>query len=251
MRLTPLPSTRRIYWHDTRAPRYSLTIALPLFVVYELLAAALSGAAGGVRNGADVMLKSPFIAAFGPWGPLVFVGLLAIVFAVLVSRDIKAHGRPQLATFVIMFVESLALAVVFGVVVGMITPQLLGPLHRLSLAPQQLSLPTGIMVSLGAGLYEELLFRVILVGALLWGSKKLLGWGPVASGMLAIVGGALIFSAFHYVGSFGDPFTVSSFTFRAVAGLAFSALYVCRGFGITAWTHALYDVMLMVVRDGA
>jgi hypothetical protein len=104
------------------------------------------------------------------------------------------------------------------------------------------------MVSLGAGLYEELLFRVVLVGALLWGTRKLLGWGPVASGLFATVSGALIFSAFHYVGSYGDAFTVQSFTFRAVAGLAFSGLYVLRGFGITAWTHALYDVFLLFVR---
>jgi hypothetical protein len=248
MRVTPLPSTRRTYWHDSRAPRYSLTFALPLFVLYELLAAVLSEATGGVRNGADVMLKSPFIAAFGLRGPLVFVALLAAAFAVFVVRDVKKHGRPRLPTFVIMMCESLALAVVFGVVVGTITAQLLGPLSRLSMAPQALGVPAGIMVSLGAGLYEELLFRVVLVGALLWGSRKLFGWGPVASGLFATVSGALVFSAFHYVGAYGDPFTVASFTFRAIAGLAFSALYVLRGFGITAWTHALYDVMLMMVR---
>lgn len=246
MRLTPLPSTRRTYLHDSRAPRYSLTFALPLFVLYELLAAALSGPAGGVRNGADVMLKSPFIAAFGGWGPLVFVGLVAIVFAVAVYRDVKKNGGVHSGTFLAMIAESVVLAIAFGVVVGAITAQLLGPM--LALAQQPLGVPATIMVSLGAGLYEELLFRVILVGALLWGSKKLLGWGPVASGLLATLGGALIFSAFHYVGSYGDQFTVASFTFRAVAGLAFSGLYVLRGFGITAWTHALYDVFLLMVR---
>jgi hypothetical protein len=35
-----------------------------------------------------------------------------------------------------------------------------------------------------------------------------------------------------------------------VAGLAFSGLYVARGFGITAWTHALYDVFLLFARAG-
>ena len=140
------------------------------------------------------------------------------------------------------------LAIVFGVVVGALTAQLLGGMQRLAIAQQSLGVPATIMVSLGAGLYEELLFRVVLVGALLWGSKKLLGWGPVASGMLATMGGALIFSAFHYIGPYGDPFTIQSFTFRAIAGLAFSGLYVLRGFGITAWTHALYDVFLLFIR---
>ncbi len=248
MPATPLPSTRRSYWHDARAPRYSLTFALPLFVLYELLAAALSSGGGGLRNGADVMLKAPFLALAGARGPLLFVGLLAIVFVVLVVRDARGKGPLKLATFVTMFVESVALAAVFGVVIGLITSQLLGQFQRLSIGQlDQLGVPGGIMVSLGAGLYEELLFRVVLVGVLLYGSRKLLGWGPVASGTLAIVGGALIFSAFHYVGPYGDALTLSSFMFRAIAGVAFSALYVLRGFGITAWTHALYDVMLVLV----
>jgi hypothetical protein len=225
-----------------------LTFALPLFVLYELLAAALSGPSGGVRNGADVMLKSPFVAAFGTRGPLVFVGLLAIVFAVAVYRDVKKHGGVRSGTFAAMFAESIVLAIVFGMVVGALTAQLLGGMQRLAIAQPTLGIPATLMVSLGAGLYEELLFRVILVGGLLWGGRKLLGWGPVASGMFATVTGALIFSAFHYVGAYGDPFTVQSFTFRTLAGLAFSGMYVVRGFGITAWTHALYDVFLLVVR---
>jgi hypothetical protein len=59
--------------------------------------------------------------------------------------------------------------------------------------------------------------------------------------------GALVFSAFHYVGPYGDRFELPSFAFRAIAGALFSGLYLLRGFGITAWTHALYDVMLAVV----
>ena len=247
---SPLPATRRTYWHDARAPRYSLTFAVPLFVLYEVLAAALHGVSGGVRNGADVMLKAPFIAAFGGRGPLVFVGVLAAVCTWAVVRD-RRKGPMRSSMFGLMMVESVALAAIFGGVIGTLTAKLLGPLQGVALAQlDQLGVPGGIMVSLGAGLYEELLFRVILVGALLWGAKRLLGWGPVASGSLAIIGGALIFSAFHYVGAYGDPFTISSFTFRAIAGLAFSGLYVLRGFGITAWTHAWYDILIVMFGGG-
>jgi membrane protease YdiL (CAAX protease family) len=98
------------------------------------------------------------------------------------------------------------------------------------------------MLSLGAGLYEELLFRVLLVSGLALAGRRLLGWSPRAAGAVAVGVSAVAFSAFHYVGPYGDPFTLPSFTFRALAGLAFSALYLTRGFGITAWTHALYDV---------
>ena len=61
---------------------------------------------------------------------------------------------------------------------------------------------------------------------------------------------ALIFSAFHYIGPLGDAFTLPSFTFRAIAGLLLSGLYAGRGFGIAAWTHALYDVGLALLGTG-
>ena len=50
------------------------------------------------------------------------------------------------------------------------------------------------------------------------------------------------------MGPYGDQLQLGSFVFRAIAGVAFSALYIVRGFGITAWTHALYDVMLLAAR---
>ena len=73
---------------------------------------------------------------------------------------------------------------------------------------------------------------------------RVFGWKPLGAGIFAAGLGALIFSAFHYVGPYGDPWQLGSFTFRAVAGLLFSGLYLLRGFGITAWSHALYDVFL-------
>jgi hypothetical protein len=150
------------------------------------------------------------------------------------------------AYFTWMLGESIALALVFGVVVGLITARLLGTLHMLALAPmQQLDAPTKLMVSLGAGLYEELLFRVILVSGLATFARVVCGMTPRVAGGFAVVLGAAIFSAFHYVGAYGDVFTVQSFTFRMIAGLFFSALYLLRGFGIVAWTHALYDVFLI------
>jgi hypothetical protein len=251
-----LPATRRGYWHESRSPRYSLTFALPLLVLYEALAAALSQDANGVRNGADVLLKSAFQAVLGGRGQLVFGVVLVGTMVAFIVRDLRrSPGGLKGSTFVGMLVESVVLAALFGTVVGLLTAQLVGALvgggQATGLAMGALDgvgWPTALMVSLGAGLYEELLFRVILVSVLLWSAKKLFGWGPVASGIFATLTAALIFSAFHYVGPFGDRLELGSFAFRAIAGVAFSALYIVRGFGITAWTHALYDVMLLVTR---
>jgi hypothetical protein len=75
-------------------------------------------------------------------------------------------------------------------------------------------------------------------------ARRVFGVGAVAAGVFAVLVGAFVFSAFHYIGPFGDPLELGSFTFRAVAGVMFSGLYLARGFGITAWTHALYDAFL-------
>ncbi len=240
----------RSYWNDSRSPRYSLTFALPLLALYEGLAAALSQSGEGVRNGADVLLKSGFSAAFGARGPLVFGALLLGATVTLIVLDLRrSKNALRASTFAGMLAESVVLAGVFGGVVGLLTAQLVAPLQKLALGPlDQVPWPTAFMVSLGAGLYEELLFRVLLVSALLWLGKRVFGWGPVASGIFATMAGALVFSAFHYVGPYGDQLQLGSFVFRAVAGVAFSALYILRGFGITAWTHALYDVMLLFAR---
>jgi hypothetical protein len=170
--------------------------------------------------------------------------------AALVWRDIRRSAGIRPGYFLYMAGESVVYALVFGTVAGTLTGLLLPRMALVenlgSFQPVPLSVPAQLMVSLGAGIYEELLFRVLLVSGLLLIARKGLGWSRRGASIFAVAIGALIFSAFHYIGSFGDPFSLGSFTFRAVAGLLFSGLYVLRGFGITAWTHALYDVFLAI-----
>jgi hypothetical protein len=222
---------------------------LPLLVLYELAAFALAGdAVSGVRNGADVLLKSLFITFGGREGLLLFNTLLLGGLIVLVWRDMRrSGGRLSFGIFGGMMAESVAGGLVFGLVAGTITAILLGDVPYLAIQVSSLSLPSQLTISLGAGIYEELLFRVLLVGALVLAARRLFGWKPLAAGIFAAVLGAFLFSAFHYVGPYGDPLEVGSFVFRFVAGLLFSGMYLLRGLGITAWTHALYDVFLTIM----
>src|SRR5919204_5797197 len=239
------------YWQSSRAPRYSLLFALPLLLIYQILAALVPPGPGGVgiRNGADVILESIFVWLAGAWGPRLFMVCLIAVGAWIIAKDVKRSGaKLSLAVIGGMLLESICLALVFGIVVGLLTAGLLGapPSTMMGVPGERLGRWTLVMLSVGAGIYEELLFRVVLVGALAWGATKVLGWRPLVAGIVATVLGALIFSAFHYIGPYGDPVDLYSFVFRTIAGLFFSALYLLRGFGITAWTHALYDVFLLL-----
>jgi hypothetical protein len=243
-------TTPSSYWRLSRAPRYSLLFALPLLVFYQTLAVVLAQGPRGVRNGADVILQSLFVAVAGTWGPLLFMMCLIGGGLWLVIRDKHVHGsRLRPAVFAGMLAESVVLGLLFGLVVSGVTSSVLGLLQTLALPPaRQLDWWTRLMVSLGAGIYEELLFRVVLVGALAAAARALLGWRALTAGVGATVLGAAIFSAFHYLGPYGDRLQLYSFVFRMVAGVFFSGLYLARGFGITAWTHALYDVSLLLLR---
>jgi len=245
---------RTSYWQVSRAPRYSLLFALPLLVFYQVLAVLLAHGERSIRNGADVILQSVFTALAGAWGPPLFMVCLIGAGLWLVTRDRRAHGsRLRGSVFAAMLGESIALALIFGFVVGSVTSGVLGMLQTLAVpagggAGHEMDWWTRLMVSLGAGIYEELLFRVLLVGAVAAAARALLGWRPLTAGIAATVAGAAIFSAFHYIGPYGDRWQLYSFAFRMVAGLFFSGLYLARGFGITAWTHALYDVLLLLMQ---
>jgi Type II CAAX prenyl endopeptidase Rce1-like len=242
------------YWRSARTPRYSLSFAFPLLALYEALAFLLSEfEAVGVRNGADVLLKSLFITLGGRTGLAIFGGLLLGAAAALVWRDLRKRGGVRPRYFILMTGEAVAYALIFGFVAGALTTLLLPSLGSSGSTLElgwdfrgQLSLPVQLMISLGAGLYEELLFRVLLVSGLALIGARVFRWSRTAASGFAIVLGALIFSGFHYLGPYGEPLALGSFAFRTVAGLLFSGLYLLRGFGITAWTHALYDIFLAV-----
>lgn len=239
-----------------------------MLLLYEGLTTFLPPRAlAGVRNGADVLLRTLFVALGGRSG---VTGFGLVVFAAgawAVWRDRKRHPGPLAGSVLLaMLAESLVYAVLFGFVVSMLTAALLGhvalaavpgdalnPLPGRQLvvsspggAQDSLPLAAQLVVSLGAGIYEELLFRVLLVSGLL-GLGMLLGWRRPIALAVAVAGSALIFSGFHYLGPLGDQFSLPSFTFRAIAGLLLTGLYAARGFGIAAWTHALYDIGLSLL----
>jgi membrane protease YdiL (CAAX protease family) len=94
----------------------------------------------------------------------------------------------------------------------------------------------------GAGVYEELVFRVFLLALLMLVFTKLFHMEHAYAAAWSTIAGAVIFSAFHHIG--GEPFHMSAFLQRIVAGIYFSAIYFTRSFGVAAASHALYDIVV-------
>jgi len=236
------------YLAVTRSHSYSLLFALPLLLLYEAGAVYIARAEGSsLRNGADVLLRT-ILSVSGLQNTLAFTVLLVSAAAVLIFLERKRRPPPlHFRPFVGMAMESIAYALLLGGVVGTITGWLV---HGISIylasgGFANLSVAEGIVLSMGAGVYEELLFRVILVGGL-FAIFRGSGVSAIQAAIFSVLLSALVFSAFHYVGPYGDSWELSSFLFRFLAGVAFSLLFLARGFGIAAWTHALYDVFLVM-----
>jgi hypothetical protein len=235
------------YLKLTRTYSYSLLFALPLLLLYEVGAVYIAEADGmGLRNGADVLLRSLLVLG-GITGTLAVTLMLIGVAVTLIIIERRRRPVPlYLRNFVGMAAESVVYALLLGVVVGTVTQWILQGITLEFSTPQfaSLSLVEGIVLSIGAGVYEELVFRVLLVGGL-FGIFRWSGLPVGQAGVFSVILASILFSVFHYIGPYGDVWSLRSFLFRLFAGLVFSAMFLLRGFGITAWTHALYDIFVV------
>jgi membrane protease YdiL (CAAX protease family) len=96
---------------------------------------------------------------------------------------------------------------------------------------------------LGAGIYEETLFRLMLVPTL-FAALRLLQMPQVLASSWAVTASALLFALAHHAGSPGEAFTWYAFIFRWMAGVFFAWVFVLRGFGIAVGTHTAYDILV-------
>jgi len=110
-----------------------------------------------------------------------------------------------------------------------------------------------LVTGIGAGIYEELVFRLILICLLMLFFQDMLRLTHSSSIVLSVLISAALFSAYHHVDFFSgqpnvtDPFNFTKFAFRTMAGIYFAALYAIRGFGITAGTHASYNIIAVSI----
>ena len=236
------------YWRQSRRPLASLAFVVPLLLLYEGGVLVLGPQA--VRNGADVWLRQFFEAiGFSQYFllPAVTIGLLLAWHHV--TRD---RWRLSAGVLYVMFAECAVLGLVLlalARVEGLIAHQALNVADD----PATLAMPwmtagraafLGRMLAfVGAGIYEEMLFRLVLFPPVAVIARTL-GARPAVRVAVAVVVTSVIFSAAHYVGPHGDAFDAFSFCFRFTAGAFFAVLFVYRGFGIAAGTHALYDIFV-------
>jgi len=228
------------YWRYSRSTYYSAVAALPLLVIYEILIVLSQSRYWGIRNAADVWIRT-FLMAFDLQAQHITFVLIGISLALIPIAKSRARGIKLKANyFALMFAECLAFSLVLGVVLQSILR-----LGGLSSGGPGSGLMQNLALSVGAGLFEEIIFRVILLNLLFLLLSPLFK-KKVVAGVVSILLASFLFSLSHYVGTMADTWQLYSFMFRWAAGLLFTVLYFVRGFAITAYTHALYDIWVLV-----
>ena len=228
------------YWRYSRSAYYSAVAALPLLVTYEILIVLSQSRYWGIRNAADVWIRT-FLMAFDLQAQHITFVLIGISLALIPIAKSRARGIKLKANyFALMFAECLAFSLALGLVLQSILR-----LGGLSSGSPGSGLLQNLALSVGAGLFEEIIFRVILLNLLFLLLSPLLKKKVVAA-VVSVLLASFLFSLSHYVGTMADTWQLYSFMFRWTAGLLFTVLYFVRGFSITAYTHALYDIWVLV-----
>ena len=228
------------YLLKSRTSFYSFLFTLPLFFLYEVNILFLSwDDILVVRNGADFLMRN-ILESFDIYGlyglGLVFFLGLLVTYIFFIKED--QQQEVNINFLFIMLAESMLWSVVLYFLLFKFMVLLMNPVGKTIL--QQVTL------AIGAGIYEEFLFRVLLIAGL----SSILGfvfmWDKTFKNIIAVVLSGGIFSAFHFMGEYGDFFSMELFLIRFFAGLILGVLYMYRGFGITAYTHSIYDLIVLI-----
>ena len=254
--------TKDSYLERTNRPVYALVFLLPFIIFYEL---------GTLFINTDVLNQSQIRVVAFVWLQqfLQWVGfgsrvawmapaLAVVVILLALQLASRKSWKVWIADICPMAIECSLLAVpliVFSLVLNDSAPRqaviqaVVSGLQTI----QGPGLMTNIVTGIGAGIYEELIFRLVLICFFMIIFDDLLRLGRRNSIIISVLLSAALFSAHHHIVfvnghlALGAPFNLTEFTFRTIAGIYFAVLFAVRGFGITAGTHAFYDIIATVI----
>lgn len=232
---------------------------VPLLVAYEL---SLGQTDPRLRNASELLLFR-VLAPLGEAGDPIRRSLLVLATAGALALCFRRRVALLPGLFRI-FVEGALGALLLSPALGLFVRVLGVPLEGGEIG----ALPVGVELApplargaqlLGGAAYEELVFRVFayaLCYLVVRRSAAFLGILPAAAHgaaeLVAILGSAFLFAAFHlealtgWISPGGEAFSGPVFTWRVLAGILLALLFRWRGPGVAAWTHGLFNLALFL-----
>ena len=271
--------SKNSYLERTSRPFYAAVFLMPFIVIYEL---------GTIFINTDVLGRSQRVVSFvwlqdflqylGFASKFAWVAPPLVVLVILLSQQIVSRKGWQIIPLDLwkMAGESILLALPLlllnmvlasppaqqasygsvnnpdAVVLAQANPS--EGISNLSANYNQNPKPgllASIVTGIGAGIYEELVFRLVLISILMIILFDISGFSHTNALLISVIISAALFSAHHHIdfltGRQTEVFELTRFMFRTVAGVYFAVIFAARGFGITAGTHAFYDIVAVVI----
>lgn len=232
------------YWSRCRGASAAILLVLPLLAIYEAGIASLGGDPG-LRTGVDAWIGRllPDRARVPDWGASLTLAIGLICWRIADPARFRIRwlagaiaesavlGAGLVGVFLLFdrWFEAGGLRIPMGV----------------ELWKTAGVLPAETIGLIGAGVFEEAVFRLGLLG-ISYASLRLLHVPNVLATAMAVSGSALAFSMAHHLGEAPGSFEWSTFVFRWLAGVYFSWVFILRGFGIAVGTHVAYDLLVAV-----
>jgi hypothetical protein len=201
----------------------SLVLIFPLLLAY-----AIGVLFVGRVNGADLVTRLLY-GTLGKAPYLLVYAVAAALYLLWVRRSGRANTL-RLEVVAPVVLEAAIYAFTLGGVITLLLDRLLG----LSLGGPS------IVGAIGAGVHEELVFRLGLFAGLAGALRRM---GRVGV-FVALVASSLVFAAAHHVGPYGEAYTTHAFAFRVCAGAAFGAIFWFRSLAHAVYAHVLYDLVV-------
>ncbi len=225
------------YLNSSRTIHYSLIVTLPVLVIYEIgILILFRDSFFEMRNTGEILLRNLF-ESLHLTNPYAVSGILLGCFIAVMWRGYHIEKRPGIrANYIVyMLLESMFWASILFV-----------SMHLFSQLPLQISSiedkVSNMNLALGAGIFEELIFRLVLIGAILVILQRGLSFEPIVAVPIAIFSAACIFAAFHL---FTEMYYFPVFTQRVFGGILLGSLFYLRGYGISVYAHIVYNILIL------
>ena len=217
---------------------FSFLTIVPLVIIYEILAYVNNFKATlDVRNGADVAIRNIF-HIFGGYEDFVYSFGLILFLAFIFFRNKNSflYSEINLSFMFLMILESLLYALSLHVILNILFSSFLMASNPVL---------DKVYMSIGAGIWEEVLFRYFLIYFMVFTFKKLFNRISFWDYFLIVIISSYIFSIYHFMGPFGEVPSMFALFYRFIAGLILCLIFIFRGLGITVYTHTFFNLYLI------
>jgi len=230
-------SALRQYLNSSKSLHYGLILTLPALAIYEIGVVILfQDSFFELRNSGEVLLRSLF-ESLGLTNPLIVSGILLALFMIVMIRGYRIEKKPGIhANYIVyMLLESMLWGGFIFISLQFFT-QL--PLQMVSMKDKL----SNINLAIGAGIFEELIFRMVVISSLLVVLQRGLSMGSRISVPLAIFFSAFVFAGFHL---FMEMYSFPIFSQRMFGGILLGSLFYARGYGISVYAHIIYNFLIL------